>query len=114
VTSKPQKTKATAKPTAKPSKTVGQEEEDSSEMTSESQELQKDFETDTKELTIEAGDWSDQVSRNLEELDIISDASAFDTYLEQNGYSDDIKAGTFEISMDATFEEIAKEITSKQ
>jgi cell division protein YceG involved in septum cleavage len=47
----------------------------------------------------------------LEALDIISDATEFDTYLEENGYSDDIKAGTFNISLDATFEEIAKEIT---
>jgi hypothetical protein len=110
-TAKPQKNKATAKPTVKPSKTVGQEEGDSSDLTKESQQAQEEMEDATREFTIQEGEWSDQVSRTLEDLDIISDASAFDDYLEKNGYSDDIKAGTFQISMDATYEEIAKEIT---
>jgi hypothetical protein len=107
-TSQPQKAKATAKPTAK---TVGQEQGDSSDLTKEDKQVQQEMEDAVTEFTIKEGEWSDEVSRNLKDLDIISDASAFDDYLEKNGYSDDIKAGTFQISMDATYEEIAKEIT---
>jgi hypothetical protein len=109
-TAKP-KTKATAKPTEKPSKTVAKEDADSSDLTKASEDAAAEMEEASRELTITAGEWSDSVSRDLEALDIISDATEFDTYLEENGYSDDIKAGTFNISLDATFEEIAKEIT---
>jgi cell division protein YceG involved in septum cleavage len=80
-------------------------------LTKASEDAAAEMEEASRELTITAGEWSDSVSRDLEALDIISDATEFDTYLEENGYSDDIKAGTFNISLDATFEEIAKEIT---
>lgn len=101
------------KETKKPSKKLSEEEANQNELEREKDQMRKEFEDTAKEFTIKEGEWSSDVSRNLKDMDIISDAAAFDAYLEKNGYSDKIKAGTFSIPKDASFEEIAKEITSR-
>lgn len=106
-TEKPKKVKATQKP----SKVLSEQKANEEELEREKEQARTEYENLTREFTITAGEWSGEVSRKLEDLEIISDAAAFDDYLEKNGYSDNIKAGTFRISTDATFEEIAKEIT---
>lgn len=114
-TSAPSSSEKPKKPkeTKKPSKKLSEEESNRNELEREKAQMRKEFEDTAKEFTIQAGDWSSDVSRKLEDMNIISDAAAFDAYLEKNGYSDNIKAGTFSIPKDASFEEIAKEITSK-
>ena len=66
-----------------------------------------------KELTIVPGMWSDKVARELSAMGIIQDAADFDKYLVDNGYANRIVVGTFEIPMNASYEEIARIITGK-
>ena len=109
------KPSATMKPkeTKKPDKTLQKEQTDQKEFDQEKKKITDDFEKSTKELQIQAGDWSADVSRKLEEMDVISDAEAFDAYMDKHGYSSKIKAGNYSISPGADFDQIAKEITSK-
>ena len=110
----PQKKKAAkTQVTKKPDKILQKKKTDEESFQKEKDTMKKDFEKSSRELTIEAGDWSAQVSRKLEDMDIISDADAFDRYMEKYGYSDKIKAGNYSISKGADFGTIAKEITSK-
>lgn len=51
------------------------------------------------------------VSNLLEEKNIIKDASKFNTFLEDNDYSQLIQIGTFDVSSDMSQEEVAKVIT---
>lgn len=82
------------------------------EFENEKEKVQEELDAISKELTIREGDWSSDVSENLEKLGIISDAADFDSYLEEHGYSDEIRAGTFDIPSDADYDEIARRITS--
>lgn len=112
------KAKKTNKPVQTPesTETVKKKEDISDKkdtLDKEKEKMEKEFQDARKEFTIQAGEWSSQVSRRLEEMDLISDAEEFDAYLEKNGYSDEIRAGTFEISSGADFDEIARTITSK-
>ncbi len=61
-------------------------------------------------LTIVSGETSWSISEALYEAGVVESASDFDTYLCQNGYDKTIRTGTFEISKNATYEEIAKKI----
>lgn len=62
-------------------------------------------------FVIQKGQSSYGVAKALAEAGLIEDASAFDQYLESNGYSKRINSGTYEIPVDSTEEEIAKIIT---
>ncbi len=99
------------KATAKTDKSATSDSKGKDELTKEKEQAKKEFAAKEKEFTIKAGEWSDQVSKNLAASDIISDAKAFDRYMNEHGYSDNIKAGTFKIPSDATFDEIARAIT---
>ena len=68
-------------------------------------------EAGTVSLQIIRGDSSVSVSKRMEELGLIDDASAYDRYLCQNGYDKKIRTGTYEIPVNATQEEIARMIT---
>ncbi len=114
------KEKKNGKETPKPPEKLREEETDRSELEKDRSELEKEkkkkkeeFEEREKEFTIQEGEWSADVSGKLEKSGIISDASAFNDYLERNGYGGRIRAGTFSISMDSTYEEIAKEIVGQ-
>ena len=112
-TMKPEMWHDRGKETKKPDKTLQKEQTDQKEFDQEKKKITDDFEKSTKELQIQAGDWSADVSRKLEEMDVISDAEAFDAYMDKHGYSSKIKAGNYSISPGADFDQIAKEITSK-
>lgn len=64
-------------------------------------------------LTIVAGEWSSDVSAKLERMGIVKSAKQFDKYLNDNGYSEKINAGTYSVSADDTFEQLARRITKK-
>ena len=117
-TQKPSKERATEKPAAtkvpvatkKPSKKdndIGKQFED------EKNNLKKDIEDEKKQLTINDGDWSGKVSKELEDMGIIDNAAAFDKYLPDNGYSGVINSGTYDVSPDDTYHELAEKITSR-
>lgn len=62
-------------------------------------------------LEIYPGDSSHAVSVRLEEAGLVADAWEFDDYLIDNGYSRTIRAGTYSIPVDASWEEIVDIIT---
>lgn len=72
----------------------------------------KDAEDAKRQLTINDGDWAGKVSSKLEDMGIIGSASEFDKYLSDNGYSNVIKSGTYDVSPEDTFQELAEKITS--
>lgn len=75
--------------------------------------LKKDINDEKKQLTINDGDWAGKVSKELEDMGIIDDAMEFDKYLSDNGYSNVINSGTYDVSPDDTFHELAEKITSR-
>ena len=66
---------------------------------------------ETVRITISSGTGSRTVCNQLENAGLIEDAAAFDQYLIDSGYSKRISAGTFEIPVGASDEEIAKIIS---
>ena len=71
----------------------------------------KKSKSSAKKLKIVSGDMSQTVSKKLERLGIIDDAESFDNYMNRNGYSQNITVGSFSISPDDTYRDIAKKIT---
>ena len=65
----------------------------------------------TVTIVVQKGDGSDTVSRRLAEAGVIEDASSFDRYLIEKGYSRKISIGTYEIEIGLSEEEVAKIIT---
>lgn len=65
-------------------------------------------------VTVQAGESSYTVSKQLEELGLIEDALRFDNYLCAIGYSRIIHTGTHKIVPGTSEEEIAKIITGKR
>lgn len=66
-----------------------------------------------KQITVSSGDGSDTVARKLYEAGLISDASAYDRYLCQNGYDKKICTGVKTIPAGATEVEIAQILTTR-
>lgn len=83
------------------------------DMKKEKEKMEKSIREEEKKLTINAGEWSSDVSKKLEELGVIKSATDFDKYLEENGYSAGISAGTYKVSKGDTYSELAKKITGK-
>ena len=54
------------------------------------------------------------MSKELEKPGIIDDSKKFDKYLNQNGYSNSINSGTYHVSVDDTYKELAKKITGNR
>lgn len=108
--------KATAKPTAEPTPTVTpkpKKKKNNSKMDEEKKKAEENIRKEIKYLTIEAGDWSSDVSAKLERLGIISNAKDFDQYLNNNGYSSSISAGTYKVSVGESYSELARKITGR-
>ena len=76
-------------------------------------EMKKQKESLTKSLTVDVGDWSSDVSNKLQSLGIIKDAKDFDKYLNDNGFSSSISAGTYQVSIGDTYNELARKITKR-
>ena len=64
-------------------------------------------------ITIQGGDTSLSVGKKLQSAGLVSSASAFNDYLEQNGYDHVIHTGTYSISKGSSYKEIAKAITGR-
>lgn len=67
-------------------------------------------ERETVTILIVRGDSSYTVSRRLEEAGLVESAKEFDAYLVNNGYSKTVRTGSYQIPLNATWEEIAKMI----
>lgn len=68
----------------------------------------------TVTIVIKGGSGSEVVSRTLAEAGLVPDAKAYDQYLCDNGYSKGLRAGTYEIPMGSSEEEIANMIATKR
>lgn len=94
------------------------------EETTESLEAEKSEENETSvagsaseekiTITVQRGDSSVSVSKDLAEAGAVESAKDFDRYLCENGYDKKISIGTFQITLGATYEEIAKIITKSK
>ena len=58
-------------------------------------------------ISVKSGMGSYEVSTLLKDAGIIDDASDFDVYLNENGYSTKIEVGEYKFTDDMTYEEIA-------
>lgn len=68
-------------------------------------------EIETVSLTIVSGTSSEQVSRQLVSIGVITDAKGFDEYLYSKGFDSKIRVGDFSIPLGSTNDEIAEIIT---
>lgn len=105
-------TSATPHTSASTTKTSNKKQE--KKMDTEKKRLEKDLKAEEKKLKISDGEWSSDVSKELEKLGIIDDSKKFDKYLNQNGYSNSINSGTYNVSVDDTYKELAKKITGNR
>lgn len=85
----------------------------SKEFEKEKQKAEKEMEDIKKQLIINDGDWAGKVSDELERLGVIDDANAFDKYLVKNGYSNVINSGTYDVSPEDSYHDLAEKITSR-
>lgn len=83
------------------------------ELQKEKEKMEREIRAEKKKLTISAGDWSSDVSKRLQDLGIVKSATDFDKYLNDHGYASAISAGTYDVSIDDTYEQLAKKITGR-
>lgn len=62
-------------------------------------------------VSVVGGDSSWSVAKRMEEIGLVDSAKEFDAFLCGNGYDKRISVGTYEISSNATWEDMAKIIT---
>ncbi|MFD1018759.1 hypothetical protein [Thalassobacillus hwangdonensis] len=65
------------------------------------------------QLTVETGMSSMDISRELNEAGLLEDVDSFDDYMQAKDYSRFIQIGTFKVTEDMSYREIADTITSK-
>ncbi|GGK03385.1 hypothetical protein GCM10007063_26970 [Lentibacillus kapialis] len=82
-----------------------------SEQKSDSEKTDEDSST-TYTLTVESGEAPSEISQTLKENGIIDDADAFTEYLEDEGYSELVQLGEFELSSDMDHKKIAETLTN--
>ena len=64
-------------------------------------------------FTIKRGQVCRQIAENLQKQGLVDDADAFREYMARNGLASNIRCGTFDIPKGATYQELAKFITTK-
>jgi cell division protein YceG involved in septum cleavage len=64
-------------------------------------------------FSVNSGNGSETVARNLQNAGLVENAAAFDKFLCDNGYSRSLRVGKYEIPMGASEEEIAKILTGR-
>jgi hypothetical protein len=81
-------------------------EKSAEENTEQEKETQRDY-----QLTIESGMTPGEIASLLEKARVIDQAADFGNFLEEYGYSKKIQLGTFELTHEMSYKEIAKIIT---
>lgn len=112
----PEKDDAGAKETKEPKKSSKDNtsiEDEKKKLEKEKEDLKKEAAQASKNLEIKAGEWSSDVSKRLQSMGIIKNATDFDKYLNDHGYSASISAGTYQVSPEDTYQELAKKITRR-
>ena len=73
----------------------------------------KQEESEDITVKIENGEVCRQLAEELEDLGLVEDAESFRKYMQQCGYDDQIRVGTFHLKRGMTQEEIAKVFITK-
>lgn len=68
----------------------------------------------TAQITVEPGNTASMVCYKMQAAGILTDAGAFVNYIVWNNLADYINIGTYTLSSDMTFEEMAKVLTGQQ
>ena len=86
--------------------------EEDPENTENETEVETEGETEeTITVSVVSGDSSWSVAKRMEEVGLVDSAKEFDAFLCGNGYDKRISVGTYEISSNAAWEDMAKIIT---
>ena len=75
------------------------------------EEVQEEVQEEIVTVSVVSGDSSWSVAKRMEEVGLVDSAKEFDAFLCGNGYDKRISVGTYEISSNATWEDMAKIIT---
>ena len=89
---------------------VQEEQQEELQENPENTENETEVETEGETITVSvvSGDSSWSVAKRMEEVGLVDSAKEFDAFLCGNGYDKRISVGTYEISNNASWEEIAK------
>ncbi|MCM1044527.1 MAG: hypothetical protein NC417_03360 [Candidatus Gastranaerophilales bacterium] len=98
-------------PSTEPDEADGVDVADATSEPDESENLPEASTAETVRFTIRGGSGSESISRDLAAAGLVESASAYDAFLCDNGYSQRLRSGTFDIPVGASYEEIAKMIT---
>ena len=109
-TEKPTQTPAPA-PSQKPADTSEKAPTQAPEETPGTQEASSAGQSESVRIEVVSGDSSVTVCKKLAQAGLVESASEYDSYLCRNGYDKSIRAGVFEIPVDAGEKEIAEIIT---
>lgn len=109
-TQKPTQTPAPA-PSQKPADTSAKAPTQAQEETPATQEASSAGQSESVRIEVVSGDSSVTVCKKLAQAGLVESASEYDSYLCGNGYDKSIRAGVFEIPVDAGEKEIAEIIT---
>lgn len=112
----PEKADDEPKETKAPKKTTKDNtsiEDEKKKLEKEQENLKKETAQASKKLEIKAGEWSSDVCKHLQSMGIIKNAVDFDKYLNDHGYSASISAGTYQVSPEDTYQELANKITRR-
>lgn len=109
-TPKPTQTPA-ASPSQAPADTQEEEPAKTPEETPATQEASSAGQSESVRIEVVSGDSSVTVCKKLAQAGLVESASEYDSYLCGNGYDKSIRAGVFEIPVDAGEKEIAEIIT---
>lgn len=104
----PKPTKESEKETTEPEKKT-----DTNSTDKDSENADK-TEKDTVKFSIQQGMSSSQTANYLASIGLVDNGDKFDDYLCDNGYSDKIVVGDFEINNQPTYEQVAKTITRSE
>lgn len=112
----PEKEDAGIEETKAPKKTTNDNttiKDEKKKLEKEKEDLKKEAAQASKNLEIKAGEWSSDVCKRLQSMGIIKNATDFDKYLNDHGYSASISAGTYKVSPEDTYQELARKITRR-
>lgn len=82
--------------------------------TTESTDTEEDSSSATNLITfvISSGEGSSKIAENLYKAGLIDDPNSFNQYLEDNGYDNRLRTGSYNIPESSSYEEIANAITN--
>ncbi len=78
------------------------------------QDVESNTDTEIVNFTINGGQFSEQVSKNLEASGLVDDASKFNEYICEKGYDNYLQPGNYDIPKGSSYDDIAKILTKRR